>query len=85
MLEHELIMRLEDRLREQDAEIEVLRDRLRAINESLYDVEKGLVDAFRRIEELEQRSISKAELSEGAENQRKYLHDQALKKGAAYD
>lgn len=66
MLEHELIMRLEDRLREQDAEIEVLRARLCAINESLYYAEKGLVDALRRIEELEQRSISKAELSEGA-------------------
>lgn len=62
MFEHELIMRLEDRLRAQDAEIEVLRTRLCAINESVYDVEKGLIDALRRIEELEHYSTRKMEI-----------------------
>lgn len=57
MLERELIMRLEDILRVQDAEIEKLGWRLISIKESLYDVEKGLVDALRRIEELEQRGL----------------------------
>jgi hypothetical protein len=67
MLERELIMRLEDILRVQDAEIEKLGWRLISINESVYDAEKGLVDALRRIEELEQRYTALAEKMEGGD------------------
>jgi hypothetical protein len=44
MLEHELIMRLEDRLREQDAEIEVLRARLCAENGELRGIIQQAAD-----------------------------------------
>jgi hypothetical protein len=62
-------------------DIDVLRDALNDQERTVFAIVRANEKMQRRIEELEQRSISKAELSEGAENQRKYLHDQALKKG----
>ena len=53
MLEHELIMRLEDRLREQDAEIEMLRTRLDAINNAVDDNEQTMLAMGKKLEDLQ--------------------------------
>ncbi len=58
MLEHELMARLENRLREwEDIKHEMLRTRLDAINNAVDDIEQKLMGALRRIEELEQRGL----------------------------
>ena len=58
MFEHELMARLENRLREwEDIKHEMLRTRLDAINNAVDDIEQKLMGALRRIEELEQRGL----------------------------
>ena len=58
MFEHELMARLENRLREwEDIKHEMLRTRLDAINNAVDDIGQKLMGTLRRIEELEQRGL----------------------------